>query len=52
MTARVGGRSLVMSWAVGILCAAIIATLVWLAVPAAPLFLDGLFSILDTTIVR
>lgn len=41
-----------MSWAVGILCAAIIGALIWIAVPAAPLFLDGLFSLLDSTIVR
>lgn len=52
MTARVGGRSLVMSWAVGVLCAAVIVTLIWFALPAAPMFLEGLFSLLDATIVR
>ena len=41
-----------MSWAVGILCAAIIGALICTADPAAPLFLDGLFSLLDSTIVR
>jgi hypothetical protein len=50
MTARVGGRSLAMSWAVGILCVAVIAALIWIAVPAAPMILDGLFSLLDSTI--
>lgn len=39
-----------MSWAVGILCAAVICALVWIAIPAAPGFLDGLFKLLDTTI--
>lgn len=41
-----------MSWAVGILCAAVIGALIWLAMPAAPLVMDGLFSLLDSTIVR
>ena len=39
-----------MSWAVGILCVAVIAALIWIAVPAAPMILDGLFSLLDSTI--
>jgi len=36
MTARVGGRSPVASWIVGILCAAVVGALLWLSIPAGP----------------
>ncbi|GAA2865591.1 hypothetical protein MIAR_27450 [Microbacterium arabinogalactanolyticum] len=43
MTARVGGRSLAISWIVGLLCAATVAGLLWLALGAGP----GLLFILE-----
>lgn len=46
--ARVGGRNLAVSWLVGILCAAVVGALVWLAIPIVPalasLVGDGLRS--------
>ena len=43
MSARVGGRSLVISWIVGLFCAATVAGLLWLALGAGP----GLLFILE-----
>ncbi|WP_156118309.1 hypothetical protein [Microbacterium sp. ZOR0019] len=34
--ARVAGRSIAMSWFAGVVCAAIIGTLVWLSLPILP----------------
>ncbi len=34
--ARVGGRDPAMSWVAGILCAAVVGGLLWLALPMAP----------------
>ncbi|WP_344819221.1 hypothetical protein [Microbacterium soli] len=47
MTARVGGRSTAASWIVGILCAAVIAGLIWLSLPAGPGMLAILGDLLD-----
>ncbi|CAD5141117.1 MULTISPECIES: hypothetical protein [Microbacterium] len=35
--ARVGGRNLGMSWFAGIVCAGIVAGLVWLSLPMVPI---------------
>lgn len=34
--ARIGGRSTGMSWVAGVLCAAVIVGLLWLALPIVP----------------
>jgi len=34
--ARIGGRNLWLAWPAGLLCAAVVGTLVWIAVPAVP----------------
>ena len=34
--ARVGGRNLAISWIAGLLCAGVVAGLVWLALPIMP----------------
>lgn len=38
--ARVGGRSLWLAWPIGVICAAIVAVLVWLAAPGVPAAID------------
>jgi hypothetical protein len=46
MAARVGGRNRVIAWFVGLLCAGVVAALLWLALPAGPALIqmvgDGL----------
>lgn len=37
--ARVGGRNRVMSWIAGVFCAAVIAALLWLALPMGPMLI-------------
>ncbi|MCK2024501.1 hypothetical protein KZC52_16340 [Microbacterium sp. kSW2-24] len=34
--ARVGGRNLAMSWFAGVICAGVVAGLVWLSLPMMP----------------
>ncbi|UWF77206.1 MULTISPECIES: hypothetical protein [Microbacterium] len=50
MGARIGGRNLVASWIVGVLCAAIVAALLWLALPAGPGLVVVLTALLDSTL--
>lgn len=38
--ARVGGRNLAMSWVAGVICAGIIAALVWLSMPMLPVLAE------------
>lgn len=38
--ARVGGRNRAMSWIAGISCAAVIAALIWLAMPMGPVMIE------------
>lgn len=38
--ARVGGRSLWIAWPMGVICAGVVAVLVWLAVPGVPGMID------------
>ena len=38
--ARVGGRNLAMSWIVGVVCAAIVAGLLWLSAPMLPVLVE------------
>jgi|GEM_PF-1110111 len=50
MTTRVGGRSLVASWIVGILCAAVVGVLLWLSMPAGPGLMVIIGHLLDGTV--
>ncbi|MEV7632165.1 hypothetical protein AB0N64_07145 [Microbacterium sp. NPDC089318] len=52
MTARAGGRNLAISWIVGVLCAAVVAALLWLSLPAGPGLLYMLGHLLDATVPR
>lgn len=52
MAARVGGRSLAISWIVGVLCAAVVAALLWLSLPAGPGLLYMIGHLLDGTVPR
>lgn len=52
MAARVGGRNLAISWIVGVLCAAVVAALLWLSLPAGPGLLYMLGHLLDGTVPR
>ena len=52
MTPRVGGRSLVASWTVGILCAGVVGALLWLSLPAGPGLLVVVGHLLDGTVPR
>ncbi|WP_309102908.1 hypothetical protein [Microbacterium sp.] len=38
--ARVGGRNIALSWVAGIFCAGVVAALLWLALPIAPVLGD------------
>ncbi|WP_223622192.1 hypothetical protein [Microbacterium sp. EST19A] len=38
--ARVGGRNLGMSWVAGVICAGIIAALIWLSMPMLPVLAE------------
>lgn len=38
--ARVGGRNLVFSWIVGLLCAGVVGALLWFALPAGPVLAE------------
>lgn len=38
--ARVGGRSIAMSWIVGLLCAAVVVALLWLSMPMLPVLIE------------
>ena len=40
MAARVGGRNRAISWIVGLLCAGVVAALLWFAVPAGPAVIE------------
>lgn len=44
--ARVGGRSLWLAWPIGMVCAAVVAALVWLAAPGVPGAIDFIGSTL------
>lgn len=50
MSARVGGRNRAITWVVGIMCAGIVAALLWLSMPAGPGFVVVLERLLDSTI--
>lgn len=50
MTTRVGGRSLAVSWIVGILCTAVVGALLWMSLPAGPGLLAVLEYLLDGTV--
>lgn len=50
MTTRVGGRSLAVSWIVGVLCAAVVGALLWLSLPAGPGLLVVVGHLLDGTV--
>ncbi|MEJ1088579.1 hypothetical protein WDU99_09650 [Microbacterium sp. Mu-80] len=50
MSARVGGRNRAISWIVGILCAAVVAALLWLSLPAGPGLLVVVGHLLDGTV--
>lgn len=52
MAARVGGRNLAISWIVGLLCATVVAALLWLSLPAAPGLLFVVGHLLDGTVPR
>ncbi len=52
MAARVGGRSVAISWIAGVLCAAVVAVLLWLSLPAGPGLLFMLGHLLDGTVPR
>lgn len=38
--ARVGGRNAAMSWIAGLFCAAVVAALLWLALPMGPMLVQ------------
>lgn len=38
--ARVGGRNPVLSWMAGVFCTAVVAALVWLAIPMGPVMVQ------------
>ncbi|WP_309066769.1 hypothetical protein [Microbacterium sp.] len=52
MTARVGGRNPVISWIVGILCAAVVGALLWLSLPAGPGMVALILHLLDGSVPR
>lgn len=46
--ARVGGRSPAMSWIVGVLCTAVVAGLLWFALPMGPVMVQFVGDTLRT----
>ena len=46
--ARVGGRNLAMSWIVGIICTAVVAVLLWFALPMGPVMVQFVGDTLRT----
>ncbi|MBB5742166.1 hypothetical protein HD600_000663 [Microbacterium ginsengiterrae] len=46
--ARADGRNLAMSWIVGVMCAAVVAALLWLALPMGPVMIQFVGDTLRT----